>query len=84
MLLSGGLAGILSWIPIYPFDVIKTKIQADGYGKERIYHGFIHCFKETIKNDPFMLYRGIGSSIYRAFVLNATIFSVYNQIQLSL
>ena len=26
-LVCGGLAGCFSWIPIYPFDVIKTNMQ---------------------------------------------------------
>mmetsp|Transcript_10690 Transcript_10690/g.10566 ORF Transcript_10690/g.10566 Transcript_10690/m.10566 type:complete len:87 (+) Transcript_10690:541-801(+) len=31
--MAGGLAGIMDWIPTYPFDVIKTKIQVHK-GKE--------------------------------------------------
>ncbi len=26
--LAGGLAGVLAWLPIYPLDVIKTRVQA--------------------------------------------------------
>lgn len=27
--LAGGLAGVMDWIPTYPLDVVKTKIQID-------------------------------------------------------
>ena len=30
LLLSGGLAGVVSWILIFPLDVIKTRVQTQG------------------------------------------------------
>lgn len=29
-LLSGGLAGVLTWTVMYPVDYVKTKIQSDS------------------------------------------------------
>jgi solute carrier family 25 (mitochondrial carnitine/acylcarnitine transporter), member 20/29 len=29
-MVSGGLAGQISWISVYPFDVIKTKMQVES------------------------------------------------------
>ena len=40
VLFSGGMAGIFSWLVTYPQDVIKTRIQADGYGGNRYVGGW--------------------------------------------
>ena len=31
--LAGGLAGVMDWVPTYPFDVVKTKIQLSNIRK---------------------------------------------------
>lgn len=81
--MSGGIAGILSWLPTYPMDVIKTRLQADGYGKNQVYKGTLHCLKLTISGDPGprILYRGFGSCVYRAFVVNSAVLFVYTQVR---
>ncbi|KAI9876877.1 MAG: hypothetical protein M1823_007197, partial [Watsoniomyces obsoletus] len=33
----GGLAGEMLWISSYPFDVVKSKMQSDAFGKEQKY-----------------------------------------------
>ena len=35
VLLGGALAGQLFWITIYPFDVVKSKIQGDSMEKPK-------------------------------------------------
>lgn len=32
VLLCGGLAGVVTWVSIFPLDVIKTRVQAQAYG----------------------------------------------------
>lgn len=48
--LSGSSAGILSWMILYPIDLIKTKVQRDALaGNKRQYSGwqvFLHMIKE--------------------------------------
>jgi len=79
ILTAGGLAGILSWIFTYPQDVIKTRIQADGYGKSQIYKGYSHCLKLGLESEgsKFLL-RGVCSTVIRAFPTNAVTFGVYS------
>ena len=98
---AGGMAGICSWVTTYPQDVIKSRVQGDGWGKHQRYHGPRHCLRvkiptnksvfvnsyipwsvqETIKEGGWkILYRGFGSTTYRAFIVNGVILLVYNNI----
>lgn len=72
MLLAGGLAGTASWVISYPLDVIKSRIQADG----NRYAGLIDCLKQSVKTEGYScLYRGLSSTIVRAFPTNAVTFT---------
>ncbi|XP_050474171.1 mitochondrial basic amino acids transporter-like isoform X1 [Bombus huntii] len=72
MLLAGGLAGTASWVISYPLDVIKSRIQADG----NRYAGLIDCVRQSVKTEGYScLYRGLSSTIVRAFPTNAVTFT---------
>merc|ERR1711892_731472 len=78
---AGGIAGICSWITTYPQDVIKSRVQGDGWGVKAQYTGPVNCLKVTVQEGGLsVLYRGFGSTTYRAFVVNAVILGVYNSI----
>lgn len=73
MLLAGGLAGTASWVISYPLDVIKSRIQGSG----NRYTGAIDCLKQSVKLEGYScLYRGLSSTIIRAFPTNAVTFAV--------
>ncbi|XP_076651307.1 mitochondrial basic amino acids transporter isoform X2 [Halictus rubicundus] len=73
MLLAGGIAGTASWVLTYPLDVIKSRIQADN----NRYTGVVNCFRQSIKTEGYScLYRGVSSTILRAFPTNAVTFTV--------
>lgn len=68
----GGIAGITSWVFIYPQDRIKTHLQAI---KDRQV-GFIEGFKEVLKDGGYKgLYRGFHYALLRAIPLHATVFA---------
>lgn len=78
---AGGMAGILSWIFTYPQDVIKSRLQADGWGQSQEYRGPSHCLKSSLAAEGIScLFRGIGSTVIRAFPMNAVTFYVYSYI----
>jgi len=78
ILAGGGVAGILSWLLTYPQDVIKSRLQADGFGKDQVYKGSYDCFKRGVEKEGYQfLTRGLGSSVIRAFPVNAATFYVY-------
>lgn len=54
--LSGGIAGILSWLIPYPIDTIKTRVQSGI------------SLKESIKIGKY--WRGLHFCLFRAFLVN--------------
>lgn len=79
ILIGGGLAGVFSWIFTYPQDVIKSRLQADSFGANQIYRGPRHCLQVSLNSEgTSVLFRGIGSTVIRAFPMNAVTFGVYS------
>lgn len=73
MLLAGGLAGTASWTVSYPLDLAKSRIQADGHR----YAGLVDCLRQTVTKEGYScLYRGLSSTIIRAFPTNAVTLTV--------
>ena len=74
LLMAGGIAGMASWISTYPVDVIKSRIQADTSNR---YSGFWHCCVKSYKEEGISVFgKGIGSTLLRAFPVNAATFAV--------
>ncbi|TKR61195.1 hypothetical protein L596_028339 [Steinernema carpocapsae] len=70
LLFAGGAAGMLSWLSNYPTDVIKTRFQAcDSY---KSYGDVIR--RTYAENGIRTFYRGLGSTLLRAFPTNAATF----------
>jgi len=75
VLISGGVAGVTQWIPSYPADVIKSKLQSSREGE---YRGTWDCFQRTLKTGGWRaLWVGLDVAIVRAFPLHALIFCGY-------
>ncbi|XP_052129765.1 mitochondrial basic amino acids transporter [Frankliniella occidentalis] len=77
LLLAGGLAGTFSWVLTYPVDVVKSRVQADGLHGAPRYRGALHCLSASMAAEgPGFLFRGLSSTILRAFPTNAATFAV--------
>ena len=67
LILAGGLAGICAWLPCYPQDVLKSRVQSSS----------------TAMNYEFNLlqrreiWRGFSFCLLRAFPANAVTFIAY-------
>lgn len=75
--LYGGLAGEALWIASYPFDVVKSKMQSDGFGKNMRYQSMRDCFKKTWRAEGVRgFWKGIGPTLLRAMPVSAGTFAV--------
>jgi len=78
-LTAGGLAGVLSWIIIMPFDVIKSHIQADvsGTGQKTV----LSCARQIYARRGIQgFFTGALVVSIRAFPVNAVIFATHRHI----
>ncbi|KAK7325180.1 hypothetical protein VNO77_29318 [Canavalia gladiata] len=77
MLIAGGMAGVASWVFSYPLDVIKTRLQAQTRSSLK-YKGILDCLRKSVNEEGYVvLWRGLGTAVARAFVVNGAIFSAY-------
>ncbi|BFZ11685.1 hypothetical protein BsWGS_14724 [Bradybaena similaris] len=75
---GGGIAGVLSWLAIMPFDVVKSKLQADAEG--RMYKGFWDCARRVYAAEGVRaFFLGMGPMAMRAFPVNAVTLMVYTE-----
>jgi len=73
----GGLAGEALWLASYPFDVVKSKMQSDGFGDKQKYKGMNDCFKQTFRAEGLRgFWKGIGPTLLRAMPVSAGTFAV--------
>ena len=70
---------MLSWAATFPFDVVKSRMQADGNDDKFVYKGARVCFVKTYRTGGIgLLYTGLVPTLLRAFPTNGIIFLVYN------
>ncbi|KAK5661734.1 hypothetical protein OQA88_9834 [Cercophora sp. LCS_1] len=73
----GGLAGEALWLGSYPLDVIKSKMQTDGFGQEQKYKTMRDCFAQTWRAEGARgFWKGIGPTLLRAMPVSAGTFAV--------
>mmetsp|Transcript_254 Transcript_254/g.502 ORF Transcript_254/g.502 Transcript_254/m.502 type:complete len:366 (+) Transcript_254:66-1163(+) len=75
--LAGGISGASTWGIIYPFDVIKSRMQTSPL-ERHLQKGMWTVGSDIIRNHGFNhMFRGLGVTLVRAFPVNAIIFPVY-------
>ncbi|RQM06223.1 hypothetical protein DH86_00003343 [Scytalidium sp. 3C] len=75
--LYGGLAGEALWLASYPLDVVKSKMQSDGFGESQKYKGMNDCFRQTYRAEGIRgFWKGIGPTCLRAMPVSAGTFAV--------
>lgn len=85
VLISGGIAGVITWVSIYPLDVVKTRLQTQpawqperqsllpgGHANARHIRTSVDLAREIWQSSGVAgFYRGIGICSLRAFIVNA-------------
>jgi solute carrier family 25 carnitine/acylcarnitine transporter 20/29 len=75
--LYGGLAGEALWLGSYPLDVIKSKMQTDGFGPNMRYKSMRDCFAQTWRAEGIRgFWKGIAPTLLRAMPVSAGTFAV--------
>jgi len=73
--LAGGLAGSIQWIPTYPIDVVKSRVQSAAPGT---YKGLLDCARQSYRAEGAQVFwRGLSVSLMRAFPLHGAVFLGY-------
>ena len=73
----GGLSGEVLWIASYPFDVVKSKMQSDGFGADQRFKTMRDCFAQTWRLEGARgFWKGIGPTLIRAMPVSAGTFAV--------
>ncbi|RIA84785.1 mitochondrial carrier domain-containing protein [Glomus cerebriforme] len=74
----GSIAGMTGKLVEYPFDTVKTRLQA----QPELFKGPLDCFRQTLTREGFFgFYRGISPPMIGAMLENASLFLVYNYVQ---
>ncbi|KAH6962382.1 mitochondrial carrier protein [Ilyonectria sp. MPI-CAGE-AT-0026] len=72
----GGLAGELLWLLSHPLDVIKSKMQSDGFGDNQKYKTMREAIRQTWRTAGVSgLFEGIGPALLRAMPVSAGTFA---------
>ncbi|KAK6070630.1 hypothetical protein SCUP234_10108 [Seiridium cupressi] len=72
----GGLAGEALWLGSYPFDVVKSKMQTDGFGSTQKYKTMRDCFAQIWRAEGMRgFWKGIGPTLLRAMPVSAGTFA---------
>jgi solute carrier family 25 (mitochondrial carnitine/acylcarnitine transporter), member 20/29 len=73
----GGIAGEALWLASYPFDVVKSKMQSDGFGEAQKYRSMTDCFQKTWRTAGMRgFWKGVAPTLLRAMPVSAGTFAV--------
>ncbi|CCH43666.1 Calcium-binding mitochondrial carrier protein [Wickerhamomyces ciferrii] len=76
LLLYGALAGDALWLSSYPLDVIKSRVQSDGFGGNAKFKNSLDAAKQIwISQGALGFWRGIGPALVRAIPCSAGTFA---------
>ncbi|KAI9046348.1 mitochondrial carrier protein [Aspergillus affinis] len=78
----GGLAGEALWLLSHPLDVIKSKMQSDGFGPDQKYRSLRHAFQQTWAVGRIRgLFQGLGPALLRAMPVSAGTFATVEMVR---
>lgn len=86
--INGALAGVASKSIVYPFDLIKKRLQIQGFDEARLqfgrvvkFNGLFHCLIKTIREEGFFgMYKGFAPSMMKAALSTSLLFFLYDSL----
>ena len=87
-LVCGATAGMSAKAVVYPLDMIKKRLQVQGFetarqgfGEQRRYDGVLHCIRDVVKTEgPRGLFKGLAPSLLKSAVASGVNFCLYEQV----
>lgn len=81
-LLAGGAAGVLGWIATFPFDVLKTRLQAGTISTADAFAGLDTSSWRTARkmyaeSGGRVFWRGLVPTLMRAIPVNMAVFGTF-------
>lgn len=88
-LVAGSIAGFVAKTSIYPFDLVKKRMQIQGFqqyrqgfGKQMYCNGLLDCVKLTITEEGLQaLFKGYWPSMLKAVLVSGLHFAIYDEIK---
>ncbi|KAI8099849.1 mitochondrial carrier domain-containing protein [Halteromyces radiatus] len=78
---AGGMCGVLSWLFVFPIDLVKSVMQKDVMMTEPKYKNATECAKDIARRQGVKgLYRGLTVTLIRAFPIHSLNFLVYEEV----
>ncbi|CDH55569.1 mitochondrial carrier [Lichtheimia corymbifera JMRC:FSU:9682] len=75
--MAGGICGVLSWLIVFPVDLVKSRLQKNVMMPEPRLNTIRACATDVIKQDGIRgLYRGLNVTLIRAFPIHSLQFLV--------
>lgn len=87
-LLCGAVSGLAAKFTVYPMDLIKKRLQVEGFQSSRkgfgavtSYKGTVDCIIKTLRQENFFaFYKGLTPSLIKSAIVTALNFSVYENV----
>lgn len=78
----GALGGIGFWVGCFPIDMIKTRLQGDGFGSKAQYSGVRSAIVKTWQEGGFKAFwRGLSPTLVRTSLSSAGCFATVEQMR---
>lgn len=84
-LLYGGIASCIAETCTMPVDVVKTRLQMDGAGGQKLYKGPFNCAASLVRSEgPSALFKGLPPALLRQSTYGSLRYGLYGPIRNSL
>lgn len=88
LMICGALSGLCTKLIVYPLDLIKRRLQIQGFSKGRKTYGkhfvckhLLQCMYRVVRKEGFLgLYKGLSSSLLKASITSAIFFTFYDKL----